>query len=195
MIPALRPTLQALGQFLRAPSLGRTVVALLTGAIALLLIVNIAVFVMLERTRDFNDTVDRGQRIRLVANEVMALSVDAETGQRGFLLTERAEYLEPYTNGVVRLPEELGELASLTAGDPDMSPRIERLTDLSQQRIDVIHAHMFGSNLWGSVLGRLTGVPVILAHARGNEAERIFWREAMEGRRVSDDSERSSGLA
>jgi glycosyltransferase involved in cell wall biosynthesis len=30
--------------------------------------------------------------------------------------------------------------------------------------IDVIHTHKFGSNLWGSVLGRLSRVPVVIAH-------------------------------
>ena len=34
--------------------------------------------------------------------------------------------------------------------------------------------------------GKVT-LPVILAHARGNEADRRFWRDAMEGRRVSDE--------
>ncbi len=34
--------------------------------------------------------------------------------------------------------------------------------------------------------GKVT-LPVILAHARGSDAERRFWRDAMEGRRVSDD--------
>jgi geranylgeranyl pyrophosphate synthase len=34
--------------------------------------------------------------------------------------------------------------------------------------------------------GKMT-LPVILAMARGNEADRAFWKEAMEGRRVSDD--------
>jgi octaprenyl-diphosphate synthase len=34
--------------------------------------------------------------------------------------------------------------------------------------------------------GKVT-LPVILAFARGNEKERSFWREAMAGRRVSDD--------
>ncbi|MFN2629832.1 MAG: glycosyltransferase [Gaiellaceae bacterium] len=29
---------------------------------------------------------------------------------------------------------------------------------------DILHAHKFGSNLWGTVLGRLFGVPVIIAH-------------------------------
>ncbi|MCW3014333.1 MAG: glycosyltransferase [Solirubrobacterales bacterium] len=30
--------------------------------------------------------------------------------------------------------------------------------------IDVLHAHKFGSNLWGAVFGRAFGVPVIIAH-------------------------------
>ena len=35
---------------------------------------------------------------------------------------------------------------------------------LRRERVDVIHAHKFGSNLWGSILGRLTRVPVVIAH-------------------------------
>jgi glycosyltransferase involved in cell wall biosynthesis len=35
---------------------------------------------------------------------------------------------------------------------------------LRSQRIDILHAHKFGSNVWASLLGWLTGVPVIVAH-------------------------------
>lgn len=35
---------------------------------------------------------------------------------------------------------------------------------LHQQRFDVLHSHMFGSNVWGMVLGRLARVPVLVAH-------------------------------
>jgi glycosyltransferase involved in cell wall biosynthesis len=35
---------------------------------------------------------------------------------------------------------------------------------LRRERIDVVHAHKFGSNLWGSILGRLSRVPVVIAH-------------------------------
>ncbi|MGA9856768.1 MAG: glycosyltransferase [Solirubrobacteraceae bacterium] len=35
---------------------------------------------------------------------------------------------------------------------------------LRTHRFDVLHAHMFGSNLWGTVIGRLCRVPVIVAH-------------------------------
>jgi glycosyltransferase involved in cell wall biosynthesis len=35
---------------------------------------------------------------------------------------------------------------------------------IRRERFDVIHAHMFGSNVWGAVLGRTLRVPVVIAH-------------------------------
>jgi glycosyltransferase involved in cell wall biosynthesis len=35
---------------------------------------------------------------------------------------------------------------------------------LKLRRFDVVHAHMFGSNVWGTVMGRACGVPVVIAH-------------------------------
>ncbi|MGC2374801.1 MAG: glycosyltransferase [Solirubrobacteraceae bacterium] len=35
---------------------------------------------------------------------------------------------------------------------------------LRRERIDVLHAHKFGSNAWGVLTGRLARVPVIIAH-------------------------------
>lgn len=38
------------------------------------------------------------------------------------------------------------------------------LTLLRRQHFDVIHAHKFGSNLWGTLTGRASRVPVVVAH-------------------------------
>ena len=35
---------------------------------------------------------------------------------------------------------------------------------LRREHFDVLHTHMFGSNLWGTVMGRLAGVPALVAH-------------------------------
>jgi glycosyltransferase involved in cell wall biosynthesis len=35
---------------------------------------------------------------------------------------------------------------------------------LRRERIDVLHAHKFGSNVWGTIIGRLARVPLVLAH-------------------------------
>jgi glycosyltransferase involved in cell wall biosynthesis len=38
---------------------------------------------------------------------------------------------------------------------------------LRREHVDVIHAHKFGSNIWGVVFGRLSGVPVVVTHEHG----------------------------
>jgi glycosyltransferase involved in cell wall biosynthesis len=38
---------------------------------------------------------------------------------------------------------------------------------LRRERVDVVHAHKFGSNIWGVVFGRLCGVPVVVTHEHG----------------------------
>jgi glycosyltransferase involved in cell wall biosynthesis len=38
------------------------------------------------------------------------------------------------------------------------------LKALRKERIDVLHGHLFGSNVWAAVLGRLAGTPVTVAH-------------------------------
>jgi glycosyltransferase involved in cell wall biosynthesis len=40
--------------------------------------------------------------------------------------------------------------------------RLERF--LRRERVDVLHSHKFGSNVWGTLVGRLARVPVVLAH-------------------------------
>jgi glycosyltransferase involved in cell wall biosynthesis len=56
-------------------------------------------------------------------------------------------------------------------------PLVRRLRDA-----DVIHAHMFGSNVWGTVLGRLSRVPAVIAHEHtwsfeGQPVRRLLDRE------------------
>jgi glycosyltransferase involved in cell wall biosynthesis len=53
---------------------------------------------------------------------------------------------------------------------------------LRRERVDVLHAHKFGSNVWGVALGRLAGVPVVLAHEHswsyeGQPMRRLLDRE------------------
>jgi len=53
---------------------------------------------------------------------------DAETGQRGFLLTGREEYLEPYNTAVRRVPETLNRLTA-TAGGGDLGALAKQLRE------------------------------------------------------------------
>lgn len=50
-----------------------------------------------------------------------------------------------------------------------------------RERFDVLHAHMFGSNLWGTLIGRACGVPVVLAHEHTWSYEGNLIRKWLDG--------------
>ena len=62
------------------------------------------------------------------------------------------------------LADGIPHLALDRRGRLDVVPFRRLVAFLRGQRIDVVHAHMFGSNFWGSILGRLAGVPAVIAH-------------------------------
>lgn len=60
--------------------------------------------------------------------------------------------------------EGVGVLELDRASRLDLRGWLRLVRYLRSEDVDVIHAHKFGSNIWGAVLGRLCGVPVIIAH-------------------------------
>lgn len=60
---------------------------------------------------------------------LLALARDAETGQRGFVITGRDEYLEPYFRAEPQIARQLDHLASLLKGDPRQQQRLAQLRD------------------------------------------------------------------
>ena len=134
----IRPALRTFGAFLRTPTLSRSIIALLALAILLLLAVNAATFVMIQRTTAYNDTVDHSQQVRLAAKDVLSLLVDAETGQRGFMLTARPEYLSVHDKAVAELPGMLQRLKDLIGDDVELSPRLERVQVIYKERMQLM---------------------------------------------------------
>jgi CHASE3 domain sensor protein len=74
---------------------------------------------------------------RAVQNLLNSL-VDAETGQRGFLLTQRAVYLEPYDAGRARIAQQLAELRRMTADNPAQQERLTQVEPLIRDRMGVL---------------------------------------------------------
>src|SRR5205085_518442 len=71
-------------------------------------------------------------------NEVLILITDAETGQRGFLLTGDPAYLEPYRVAVPKMERALAHFRELLAlgGSNEMLTRSGRLTNLIGQKLN-----------------------------------------------------------
>jgi two-component sensor histidine kinase len=135
MFSAVRPSLPALLRFARTPSIGRSIVALLAGALLLLLAANLTTFVMIQRTAAFNDQVERSQQVRRAAGALLLSLVDAETGQRGFLLSGDPDFLAPYNRAETSVPDQMDELERLTAGDPQLEAHVAVMLEAAREKL------------------------------------------------------------
>ncbi|RRS06023.1 response regulator [Aquabacterium soli] len=61
---------------------------------------------------------------------------DAETGQRGYLLTGQEAYLEPYTKARAELPGKLERIRELTSDNPAQQQRLSTLKRFTQEKMD-----------------------------------------------------------
>lgn len=65
---------------------------------------------------------------------MMTALTEAESGQRGYLLTGYVLYLEPYRKALSTLPGRLTRLESMVANNPDQKRRVNELSRLLDQR-------------------------------------------------------------
>ncbi|MCU4119792.1 CHASE3 domain-containing protein [Variovorax sp. N23] len=67
------------------------------------------------------------QSVRQTLHELLLNVVDAETGQRGYLLTGEAQYREPYDQAVRKVDGQLSTLRTFYAGRPTESAQLTQL--------------------------------------------------------------------
>jgi PAS domain S-box-containing protein len=100
------------------------------GTAAALLVANgIAIAVLLGRLEEARALVQRTDRVILAAELLLSDVKDAETGQRGFLLTGSERYLEPYRAALGSIEARLDEIEALAVADEARAflPRLEAL--------------------------------------------------------------------
>lgn len=68
-------------------------------------------------------------------DDLLDAAQDAETGQRGYLLTHEAPYLKPYTEARGRALARCEDLRALTANDPGQAGRVELLARLLRDKL------------------------------------------------------------
>lgn len=64
-------------------------------------------------------------------SDLLNLMLDAETGERGYLLTRRREYLAPYAEAVEKIPQTVSRLKETIEAEPGDKPRLERIDGLA----------------------------------------------------------------
>lgn len=109
---------------------------LLFVALALLLVVaagTSALFIVQgvdSQVRDVQSTYE----VRRQARELVQALTDAETGQRGYLLTRDPAYLEPYRTAVTALDATYRNLAQMVKGKPEQARRVAEVNAVIESK-------------------------------------------------------------
>ena len=100
------------------------------------LLVAMLVFYQFQRSMLAAGTaVEHTYQVRVETRRVLVRLVNAETGVRGYLLTGRDSFLEPYLAARMELPVRLEALHRLTSDNPSQVQRMARLGALAERSL------------------------------------------------------------
>jgi signal transduction histidine kinase len=111
-----------------------TILAILVGLVALLLIVGFNLW-LVHQASVYSDIVNDARVERSALVDMRNFLDDAETGQRGFLLTDNRDYLAPYQNAEARIPGQLERIRAAIANDASQTESFNKLVPLVQQKL------------------------------------------------------------
>jgi len=95
--------------------------------------------------------------------QTQAHIVDAEAGQRGYLLTGRSEYLEPYQHAMQSIRDNIADLKKLTTGDPLQQANLAALAKMVDEQL------VFDPNTAPRPTNMANDASVVMLTARGKE--------------------------
>ncbi|HEU4642924.1 MAG TPA: CHASE3 domain-containing protein [Gemmatimonadaceae bacterium] len=85
-------------------------------------------------------SVDRAHRVVESSSRVLVRLLDAETGQRGYLLTGDEKYLAPYDSARAQIPLAFARLRDAVSDDPAQRLRVDSLSVLAVAKLAELRA-------------------------------------------------------
>ena len=143
----------------------QTAILLLLGATLLAILAGSSTFISFRSNAAFEKTLAERQ-LRQTGTDLLAALQDAETGQRGYLITLDPEFLEPYQSARTRTPELRSALEQRLVMDPrrreDLLAELDALIDLRMGLID--------TTLNAAGAGDVAAARTIVAQGQGKPA-------------------------
>src|SRR5579864_7972267 len=85
-----------------------------------------------------NDQVQRTHHVKEELGAILGLVVDAETGQRGYLITDDPTYLEPYQEATSQIEARLARLDNLTKNSAPQQQKMHELRRVEREELAIL---------------------------------------------------------
>lgn len=115
---------------------GRKIAAGFTLAFLLLVVIGAVAYRSINSLTDTSKSVTHTHEVLENISEMLSLLKDAETGQRGYIITGDQPFLEPYNNALNGLPKVVEKLRTLTADNPNQQKRIGQAEPLVKAKLE-----------------------------------------------------------
>jgi signal transduction histidine kinase len=117
----------------------RSVIVLMgAGTLILLGIIGMAIW-LANSTASLGAEVIEARRLRTAASDTLDALLNAETSQRGYLLTGTDRYLVPYQAALPALRRNLAALDALRTVDPSTQPLLDHLKLVAKEKTDELN--------------------------------------------------------
>jgi signal transduction histidine kinase/DNA-binding response OmpR family regulator/CHASE3 domain sensor protein len=107
-------------------------------SLLLLIVSSIASYVSIHNLLESSDLVDHSSQVVSRLENIMSTMKDAETGQRGYLITGQEEFLEPYTGSYDRAVTLANQVQDMTRDNAGQQVNLGRIKEVILKRLDVL---------------------------------------------------------
>jgi PAS domain S-box-containing protein len=121
-------------------------------SIIILLVVSLVSYVSMQSLLESNRAVKHSDQVLQKLEKLLSVMKDAETGQRGFLLSGRVSYLEPYRGAFREAKQLTGQLTVLTADNPGQQNNILVVRRILNQRFGILQQLIDKKQNGGAIL-------------------------------------------
>jgi PAS domain S-box-containing protein len=152
-------------------------------SILILLVVSLVSYLTLQTLLDSNRAVTHSSEVMQKLEQVLSVMKDAETGQRGFLLTGRQTYLQPYNGAYRQARENAIELKHLTTDNTKQQANVDAIIHILDDRLSILQRLIDKKQQTGIIVaedldaGKSAMDDLREAVARGEADERILLAE------------------
>ncbi len=119
-------------------SVDRSSTVRLAGTFGILACIAVLSYISLLKYKNTRQQIEHTQEAAQQIEEVLSTLKDAETGQRGYLLTGQESYLEPFHLALTQYKQQLDRLTDLTSDDLRQQQAVARLKPLVAEKLAVI---------------------------------------------------------
>ncbi|MBE8965934.1 CHASE3 domain-containing protein [Nostocales cyanobacterium LEGE 12452] len=115
--------------------LGRVVTFGFGSVFVVMVVIGIVSKLTTNKLVESNGWVSHTYQVEGGLEDITKFLVDAEAGQRGFILTQKANYLEPYNTSVANFEKSFDEVNKLIQDNPEQVTRLNQVKQLAKDKM------------------------------------------------------------